>query len=308
MKNEKKGYAVGEVFRHTDGKLYRCVESKICKGCAFKYRDMGCLYGLNCRSTDREDGRSVKFIAVTEPAEGMLYRAENGRMYRLAKGEHSEHFCVCDTGPWLNCSELDRAVFGYVLLNDWYWSPVEEDAPAPVEPPKPVESPKPVEPPKRHIEIAVVKVEGDNVTFRIVEQTHRCNGFSRQNNPHKFTAANGFQLRSAAHPEWGSDTSALYCRGFERNDDNFEIVCSAIEFVRISEAVAEYNATDGRGYEKPWPSVGDKYFCIAAEGKVDRLTFTMDGFDRKAQDFGNFFRTKEEAEAAIERVKQALKK
>lgn len=299
---KKKEYAVGEVFRHTDGKLYRCVESEICKGCAFKYLDMGCLYGLNCRSTDREDGRSVKFIAVTEPAEGMLYRAENGRMYRLAKGDHWLNSCTCDDDSSLSCAVLDCAVFGGSLSCEWYWAPVEEDAPAPVEPPKPPESPK------RHIELAVVKVESDNVTFRIVEQTRRCNGFSRQNNPHKFTAANGFHLRSAAHPGWGSDTSALYCRGFERNDDNFEIVCSAIEFVRISEAVAEYNATDGRGYEKPWPSVGDKYFCIAAEGKVDRLTFTMDGFDRKAQDFGNFFRTKEEAEAAIERVKQALKK
>ena len=301
-----KEYMVGEVFRHENGKVYQCVKYDSCRKCAFGSSAYKCS-DMCCGPQSRTDGRSVSFTEVTNPVEGMLYRAENGRMYRLAKGEHGEHFCVCNTGPWLNCSELDRAVFGYVLLNDWYWAPVEEDAPAPVEPPKPVESPKPVEPPKRHIEIAVVKVEGDNVTFRIVEQTRRCNGFSRQNNPHKFTAANGFQLRSAAHPEWGSDTSALYCRGFERNDDNFEVVCSAIEFVRISEAVAEYNATDGRGYEKPWPSVGDKYFCIAPGGRVDRITFDMDGFDRKMQDFGNFFRTKEEAEAALERVKQVLK-
>ena len=304
---KKKEYAVGEVFRNTDGKAYRCVEGETCEGCAFTFCDSDCGVPY-CSSVNREDVRNVKYIMVTEPAEGMLFRAENGRMYRLMKGDHWLNSCTCDDDSSLSCAVLDCAVFGGSLSCEWYWAPVEEDAPAPVEPPKPVESPKPVEPPKRHIEIAVVKVEGDNVTFRIVEQTHRCNGFSRQNNPHKFTAANGFQLRSAAHPEWGSDTSALYCRGFERNDDNFEIVCSAIEFVRISVAVAEYNATDGRGYEKPWPSVGDKYFCIAAEGKVDRLTFTMDGFDRKAQDFGNFFRTKEEAEAAIERVKQALKK
>lgn len=299
---KKKEYAVGEVFRHTDGKLYRCVESKICKGCAFKYLDMGCLYGLNCRSTDREDGRSVKFIAVTEPAEGMLYRAENGRMYRLAKGKHWLNSCVCDDDSSLSCHAIDRAVFGDFLSAEWYWSPVEEDAPAPVEPPKPPESPK------RHIELAVVKIESDNVTFRIVEQTRRCNGFSRQNNPHKFTAANGFQLRSAAHPEWGSDTSALYCRGFERNADNFEIVCSDIEFVRISEAVAEYNATDGRGYEKPWPSMGDKYFYIAVEGEVGSSTFYDTHYEHKMRVFGNLFRTEAEAEAAIERVKQALKK
>ena len=74
-------------------------------------------------------------------------------------------------------------------------------------------------------------------------------------------------------------------------------------------AVGEvFRHTDGRGYEKPWPSVGDKYFCIAAEGRVDLFRFDGNEFDCKMQGFGNFFRTKEEAEAALDRVKQALKK
>ena len=243
---KKKEYAVGEVFRHTDGKLYRCVESKICKGCAFKYLDMGCLYGLNCRSTDREDGRSVKFIAVTEPAEGMLYRAENGRMYRLAEGSHWDHWCACDDDPERSCAELDMAVFGGRGPR-WYWAPTTDYAPASDESSKPVESPK------RHIELAVVKVEGDKVTFRIVEQTHRCDGFSRQDHPRDFKAANGFNLRSAGVPEWLPLDSALYCRGKGNAQDLCEITCTAVEFAQICEAVAEYNATDGRGYEKPWP-------------------------------------------------------
>lgn len=293
---KKKEYAVGEVFRHTDGKLYRCVESKICKGCAFKYFDMGCLYGLNCRSTDREDGRSVKFIAVTEPAEGMLYRAGDGRMYRLAKEKHWQHTCVCDDGSSLSCAALDCAVFGGCLSWEWYWAPVEEDAPAPVEPPK------------RHLELSVVRVEGDTVKFRIVEQTHRCDEFSQQANTDEFKACNGIGLMSYSVPQWLSSASALYCRGEGKEQDNNRLTCTADEFSRICEAISEYNSTDGRGYEKPWPSVGDKYFCIAAEGKVDRLTFDGYEFDRKMQAFGNFFRTKEEAEAAIERVKQALKK
>lgn len=160
----------------------------------------------------------------------------------------------------------------------------------------------------RHIELAVAKVEGDKVTFRIVEQTHRCDEFSRQDNSSVFKSANGFQLRSAAIPEWGSDTSTLYCRGEGKEQDLCEITCTAVEFAKISEAVAEYNDTDGRGYEKPWPSVGDKYFCIATIGRIERLTFDGNEFDRRMQAFGNFFRTKEEAEAALERVKQALKK
>lgn len=297
---KKKEYAVGEVFRHTDGKVYRCVEDEHCEGCAFEYCDSDCR-SLYCCSFGREDGRSVKFIAVTEPAEGMLYRAENGRMYRLAEGSHWDHWCACDDDPERSCAELDMAVFGGRGPR-WYWAPTTDYAPASDESSKPVESPK------RHIELAVVKVEGDKVTFKIADQTHRNDEFSQQVNSDEFTAANGFQLRSAAHPEWGSDTSALYCRGFERNDDNFEIVCSAIEFVRISEAVAEYNATDGRGYEKPWPSMGGKYFYIAVEGEVGSSTFYDTHYEHKMRVFGNLFRTEAEAEAAIERVKQALKK
>lgn len=299
-KKKKKEYAVGEVFRHTDGKLYRCVEDEHCEGCAFEYCDSDCR-SLYCCSFGREDGRSVKFIAVTEPAEGMLYRAENGRVYRLTKGSHWDHRCTCDDDSSLSCHAIDWAVFGGALL-DWYWSPVEEDAPAPVEPPKPVESPK------RHIELAVVKVEVDNVTFRIVEQTHRCDKFSRQANTDEFKAVNGIGLLSYSVPEWLPPDSALYCRGKGNAQDLCEITCTAVEFAQICEAVAEYNATDGRGYEKPWPSMGDKYFYIAVEGEVGSSTFYDTHYEHKMRVFGNLFRTEAEAEAAIERVKQALKK
>lgn len=160
---------------------------------------------------------------------------------------------------------------------------------------------------ERHLELSVVMVEDDEVTFKIVEQTHRNGEFSQQNNPHTFTAANGVQLRSVVLPEWGSDTSALYCRGNDMKQDNNRLTCTTVEFAKICEAVAEYNETDGKGYEKLWPSVGDKYFCVAAEGKVDRLTFDGYEFDHRMQDFGNFFRTEEDAKAALERVKQVIK-
>lgn len=300
MKNEKKEYAIDEVFRHTDGKLYRCVEDKHCEGCAFTFCDSDCGVPY-CSSTDREDGRPVKFIAVTKPVEGMLYRAEDGKMYQLKYGEPSSFGCACNAGMY-GCGCLNEEVFGDDYLPGWYWAPVEEDAPAPDE------SPKPVEPPKRHIELAVVKVEGDNVTFRIVEQTHRRNDFSQQAMSRKFNSSNGIALSSFDQPCWDAAFATLFCRGADKEKDMREITCTAVEFSRICEAISEYNSTDGRGYEKPWPSVGDKYFCIAPGGWVDRITFDMDGFDRKMQDFGNFFRTIEEAEAALERVRQALKK
>lgn len=292
-----KEYKIEEVFRHTDGKAYQCVEGETCEGCAFRCTGNDCV-GPYCDG--RSDGRSVKFIAVTEPVEGMLYRAKNGRMYRLAEGSHWDHWCACDDSPERSCAELDMAVFGGRCTR-WYWAPTTDCAPASDESSKPVESPK------RHIELAVVKVEGDKVTFKIADQTHRNDEFSQQGYSSVFKSANGFQLKSCADPEWNSKTSTLHCRGFERNDDNFEIVCSAIEFMRISEAVAEYNSTDGKGREPRWPQEGDKYFCIAVDGKLDRLTFDRSESDRKLQDFGNFFRTEEEAKAALERVKQALK-
>ena len=297
---KKKEYAVGEVFRHTDGKLYRCVESKICKGCAFEYCDSDCR-SLYCCSFGREDGRSVKFIAVTEPAEGMLYRAENGRMYRLAEGSHWDHWCACDDDPERSCAELDMAVFGGRGPR-WYWAPTTDYAPASDESSKPVESPK------RHIELAVVKVEGDKVTFKIADQTHRNDEFSQQVNSDEFKSSNGLCLLSHSVPEWFPLASSLYCRGSDKEQDNNRLTCTAVEFSRICEAISEYNSTDGRGYEKPWPQVEGKYFCIAADGRVDLFRFDGNEFDCKMQAFGNFFRTEAEAKAALERVKQALKK
>lgn len=119
-----KEYKVGEIFRHTDGRVYRCVKGETCEGCAFRCAGNDCG-GPYCDG--RSDGRSVKFIAVTKPSDGMLFRAKNGRMYRLAEGSHYDHQCACDTAPSMGCAALDLAVFKTPLL-DWYWAPVVEDA------------------------------------------------------------------------------------------------------------------------------------------------------------------------------------
>lgn len=60
-----KEYMIGEVFRHTDGKLYRCVEDEHREGCAFRFNSDCC--SPYCCSVTRADGRSVKFIAVRNP-------------------------------------------------------------------------------------------------------------------------------------------------------------------------------------------------------------------------------------------------
>ena len=86
-----------------------------------------------------------------------------------------------------------------------------------------------------------------------------------------------------------------------------EITCPAVEFARVCEVVAEYNATDGKGREPRWPQEGDQYFYVTAYGTIDHLVFDGYKFDRMMQDFGNFFRSEAEAKAVLERVKQALK-
>lgn len=297
MGNEKKEYAIGEVFRNTGGKVYQCVEgAEDCMRCAFGSGEYRCAE-ICCGPRSRTDGRSVIFTEVTKPVEGTLYRAGNGRMYRLTKGNHWDKQCACDDDSSLSCYDIDYAVFKNNFL-DWHWAPIEEDTPVPVDPPKPPESPK------RHIELSVVRVEGDTVKFRIAEQTHRCDEFSRQDYPREFKAANGFMLRSAANPEWRSVDSTLYCRGNRNDRDNIELTCTAVEFSRICDAIYEYNSTDGRGYEKPWAKKGDKYFYITVEGEVECFTFRDTHYEHKMRVFGNLFRTEAEAEAALERVKQ----
>lgn len=52
-----------------------------------------------------------------------------------------------------------------------------------------------------------------------------------------------------------------------------------------------------------FPQDGDKYHFIVASGGVDWLQWDESGFGLRAQDIGNIFRTKEQAEFAVEKLK-----
>lgn len=59
---------------------------------------------------------------------------------------------------------------------------------------------------------------------------------------------------------------------------------------------------------EPWKSkYGEQYFCIYGSGKVIGVNFHDETIDNDRVSFGNCFRTREEAEAARERVRAALK-
>lgn len=58
---------------------------------------------------------------------------------------------------------------------------------------------------------------------------------------------------------------------------------------------------------KPWPQGGDKYFYISASGAICDTNYDDVSVDNCLREFGNMFRTREAAEAALELVKKALR-
>ena len=114
-------------------------------------------------------------------------------------------------------------------------------------------------------------------------------------------------LNSLSSPEYNCGCTTLYVRGYATCMDDQEITVSLFNFARIMEAVTEYNDTEWQVYEKPWPQYMDEYFCIKSTGYVTSTDYDNNQKDNDRREFGNFFRTREEAEAALERVKKALK-
>lgn len=55
--------------------------------------------------------------------------------------------------------------------------------------------------------------------------------------------------------------------------------------------------------EEKWPQKGDMYYAISGNGEVNIYDFEGDMDDRGSMSIGNFFRTKEEAEFELERLK-----
>ena len=127
---------------------------------------------------------------------------------------------------------------------------------------------------KRHIELAVVKVDGDLVTFRIAEQTHRGEDFTQ--NGEEFVSSSGYRLVAGSHPQVEEEYDRLFVRGWSNDGDERCLVVSLEAFAKIMEAITEYNETNGAGYEKPWPQNGDKYLCIDSAGCINEYDYDND--------------------------------
>lgn len=131
------------------------------------------------------------------------------------------------------------------------------------------------ETPRRHIELGVVKVEGDKVTFKIIEQTHQLGDFCQQIDHSIFKASNGIRLGSIHVPEWMGASLRLFCRGFFSSKDNIEIVCTTSEFARISEAVSEYNITDAKVTKSRGRRRGIDIFILHRMAGLNALSSAM---------------------------------
>lgn len=160
---------------------------------------------------------------------------------------------------------------------------------------------------KRCIELAVVKVEDNEVTFKISKQTHKNNEFCQQINTNKFFASNGYKLLSYAMPVFNLYSHELFCQGEFVDRDDDEINCNFEDFAKICEAITEYNTTDGNGYEKPWPQWDDRYYFVSECGEVENTCFRKKEFDYNLQEIGNFYRTFEEASKVAENIKLLFK-
>lgn len=161
---------------------------------------------------------------------------------------------------------------------------------------------------KRHLELAVVAVENDIVKFKVADKFYRDDEFSQQEIKSEFKAKNGLIIQLDGRFEWDGYNEILNLSEFQNVSKREETAqCNVHNFADIMEAINEYNETDGKGYEKQWPKGGDKYYYVGPFGEIIERIYLDDIFEEPRKTFGNFFRTREEAEAALERVKKALK-
>lgn len=306
--SKRKEYRVGEIFRH-NGETYKCVRDLNEFGCEIcemppKICDEDFLLCSDCNRTDKTN---IHFVRVTEPEEGMLFRASDGVLYELKKLEYRGRGCYLY--GYMSCSEIDEEAFGEMIQEqELHWLPVEEKK----EDEKEMIDYSKIDLQKvymrRHLELAVVAVENGIVAFKVADQFYDESEFCDQYNKSEFKAKNLVTICLGEKLKWDKDNKILYLRRLHdviKVDET--IKCSVHHFADTMEAVNEYNETNGKGYEKQWPQKGDKYFCIHTTGCMNEYTYDNDYMDKAHREFGNFFRTREEAEATLERVKKALK-
>lgn len=101
------------------------------------------------------------------------------------------------------------------------------------------------------------------------------------------------------------DCDNLCIRGVNKKRDNDIFIVSKEEAETIKYRVKKIN--EKYGIEKRWRAeIRDKYFLATCNGTVECYIEDKYKFDDECYNFGNYFKTKEQADEALERVKKTL--
>lgn len=156
---------------------------------------------------------------------------------------------------------------------------------------------------KRHIELEVVTTSTDNVFFK-VKNNKRNSIFNDGQN--YFNASNHISIHSVDYPAWNGK-NMLCVLGENHKLDDMILTASHEDFEKIKQAVDEYNVTDRKGYKKPWPQIGDKFYIVESCGEVVQHTFDECLIDLELKNIGNFYQTFEEASKVAKKIKLLFK-
>lgn len=72
---------------------------------------------------------------------------------------------------------------------------------------------------------------------------------------------------------------------------------------QLEKELAELKKLEKEGVKQFKPTIGDEYWFINGDGRVDSFDWGWDVFDEGAYEIGNTFRTKEEAEFVVEKIR-----
>lgn len=149
----------------------------------------------------------------------------------------------------------------------------------------------------RYIELIAIEADNNFIYFKIGKQTHRELDFSSSGK--SFKASNGVLLKSLVSPEYDPTFNTLFVKGMDEHKDNSILKCNRAVFYLICEAITEYNKTAGVDE--------DGYYIITSDFTITELKFNNSDYDLENKKSGNFFRTREEAENALNLFKYLTK-
>lgn len=297
----KKEYEVGEVFRRNN-KTYMCVDDSPshgvgCAVCAMHEQDHELCKQTSCCE--------VHFEEVREPREGMLFRASDGKLYQFFHDNdpNESPICACDNLELLDCETISNEAFpGFVIAADEHWRLYRAELKE-----HECES-KETSKMERYLELHVIQVYANDVSFKINRQYHRGTDFCAAGR--KFEASNGVLLASESVPGFfvGGDKPVFTVCGDILECDDTKLTVTHKQFALIMQAINEYNETNGAGYEKPWPQSGDEFYHVEADGSVKKDTFkSIYDYYKSMCKIGNCFKTEKEAKEMAEKFKSMLK-